>query len=93
MNDIGEKYLPIGTVVMLKEATKRLMISGFCSIEEGEEEKIWDYSGCIYPEGFLSATQTALFDHEQIEKIFHMGLVDDEERKFKRKIQEFLTIT
>ena len=27
-----EKYLPIGTVVLLKGATKRLMITGYCSL-------------------------------------------------------------
>ena len=48
-----EKYLPIGTVVMLKGGTKRIMITGFCSIEENTKEKMWDYSGCLYPEGFL----------------------------------------
>ena len=33
MEEIGEKYLPIGTVVMLKGGTKRVMISGFCAID------------------------------------------------------------
>jgi len=37
-------------------AKKRLMITGFCSVEEGKQEKMWDYSGCMYPEGFLSST-------------------------------------
>jgi len=91
MNEIGEKYLPIGTVVMLKEATKRLMITGFCSVEEDKQEKMWDYSGCMYPEGFLTSTQTALFDHEQIDEVFHMGLIDEEEQEFKNQIQEFLS--
>ena len=91
MNEIGEKYLPIGTVVILKEAAKRLMITGFCSTEEGKEEKIWDYSGCMYPEGFLASTQTALFDHEQIVKVYHMGLIDEEEKAFKKQINEFVS--
>ena len=34
------KYLPIGTVVMLKGGTKRVMITGFCSIEENTKEKV-----------------------------------------------------
>ena len=50
-----EKYLPIGTVVLLKGAEKRVMITGFCATElkESDETKTWDYSGCIYPEGFI----------------------------------------
>ena len=77
MKKIPEKFLPIGTVVMLKGATKRLMIAGFCAFENGEEEKeerkIWDYSGCLYPEGFLQSNQTCLFDHEQIAEIYHLA--------------------
>ena len=88
MEEIGEKYLPIGTVVMLTGGTKRVMITGFCAVEEDDKRKIWDYSGCMYPEGFLSSDQTCLFDHSQIEKIYHLGLVDDEEEELKKTLKE-----
>lgn len=87
MEEIGEKYLPIGTVVMLAGGTKRVMITGFCAVEEEDKRKIWDYSGCMYPEGFLSSDQTCLFDHSQIEKIYHLGLEDDEEEEFKNTLK------
>ena len=91
MEKIGEKFLPIGTVVMLKGGTKRVMITGFCAMAQANTEKMWDYSGCIYPEGILTSQQTCLFDHSQIEKIYHLGLEDDEEEKeFKRKLKELL---
>ena len=83
-----EKYLPIGTVVMLKGGTKRVMITGFCAIEENDKSKMWDYSGCMYPEGFLSSKQTCLFNHEQIEHIYHMGFIDEEENNFKDKLNK-----
>lgn len=87
MEKIGKKFLPIGTVVMLKGGTKRLMITGFCAMQEKDKTKMWDYSGCMYPEGFLSSSQTCLFNHEQIEKIYHLGLAeDDEEKKFKQSL-------
>lgn len=82
-----EKYLPIGTVVMLKGGTKRVMITGFCSIEENAKDKMWDYSGCLYPEGFLESNQTCLFDHEQIEQIYYLGLIDEEEEEFKKQLK------
>ncbi len=86
-----EKFLPIGTVVMLKNGTKRVMITGFCAIEGGDKKKMWDYSGCMYPEGYMDSTKTCLFNHEQIEKIYHMGLEDDEEEKlFKEKLNELV---
>ena len=87
---IEEKYLPIGTVVMLKGGKKRAMITGFCAISQDNQDKIYDYSGCLYPEGFISSNQTLLFDHEQIEKVYHMGLIDDEEKNFKIKLKELL---
>ena len=91
MKEIKEKYLPIGSVVILKGATKRLMISGFCAIDNSNTNKIWDYSGCIYPEGFINSNQICLFDHEQIEKIYHIGLLNDaEEKEFKTNLKEFM---
>ena len=85
-NNIGQKYLPIGTVVMLKGGSKRLMITGFCSMPTDDENEMYDYAGCMYPEGFLSSDQTALFNHDQIEKIYYMGLIDDEEKAFKQSL-------
>lgn len=84
--EIGEKYLPIGTVVMLKGGSKRVMITGFCTIAQEQQDKLFDYSGCIYPEGFIESNQVCLFDHAQIEKVYHLGLIDNEEREFKQKL-------
>lgn len=86
-----EKYLPIGTVVMLKGGTKRAMIIGFSAKNKsGENEKIYDYSGCLYPEGLLSSEHVLMFDHNQIEKIYHFGLRDEEEKQFKGKLKELI---
>ena len=91
MENIGKKFLPIGTVVMLKGGTKRVMITGFCAIAGRDRSKMWDYSGCMYPEGFMSSTQTCLFNHDQIENIYHMGLADDEEeKKFKKNLDDLI---
>ena len=85
-----EKYLPIGTVVMLKGGKKRTMITGFCSISDGDKSKVFDYSGCLYPEGFLSSNQTLLFNHDQIDKIYYLGLIDEEEKQFKQKLNQVI---
>ena len=87
---IQEKYLPIGTVVMLKGGKKRVMITGFCIVPEDDQNKMYDYLGCIYPEGALDPKQGLMFNHNQIEKIYHMGLIDDEEQEFKKKLKELL---
>lgn len=84
-NNLG-KFLPIGTVVLLKGGKKRLMITGFCSFDEANKSKAYDYTGCLYPEGVISSNQMALFNHSQIEKVFYLGLRDEEEQKFKQKL-------
>ncbi len=86
-----EKYLPIGTVVLLKGGKKRAMITGFCSVAQENQEKIYDYSGCVYPEGYLSSNQVCLFDHDQIDKIFFLGYEDDEEKAFKEKLNTIVS--
>lgn len=85
-----DKYLPIGTVVMLKGGSKRIMIIGFCCSDNKDTTKIYDYSGCLYPEGTISSDKVLLFNHNQIDKIYHLGLVDEEEKEFKSKLKEFL---
>ncbi len=83
-----QKYLPIGTVVMLKGGEKNVMITGFYAMEGNDEQTVWDYSGCLYPEGILVSGQAALFNHSQIEKIEYMGYIDEEEKQFKAKLNE-----
>ena len=94
MNEqMREKYLPVGTVVMLKNASKRVMVIGFCIISENDPDKVYDYLGCIYPEGIMDANQNLMFNHDQIDKIYHMGLEDEEEKTFKVKLKEVLEET
>lgn len=76
--------LPIGTVVLLKNATKRLMIIGVC--QKNREGVIWDYSAVIYPEGYMSADKTIMFNNEDIDKIYAMGYQDAEQFNFKAEI-------
>lgn len=90
MENLKEKYLPIGTVVMLKGGSKRTMITGFCVIGEEDNKKIYDYCGCLYPEGTLSSKQVLLFNHDQIDKISHLGLDDEENKTFQKKLNDLM---
>lgn len=91
MNEIEEKYLPIGTVVLLKGAEKRIMITGFASMSPETGDNIFDYSGCVYPEGFLNYNEVCVFNHNQIERVFYKGYVDHEEIEFKKNLVEQLS--
>jgi len=90
MNGIQEKYLPVGTVVLLQNGTKRVMINGFCTMDASKPDKVYDYSGVLFPEGSLSSDQTLLFDHSQIVRVDHLGLVDEEETAFMAKLKEIV---
>lgn len=81
-----ERTLPIGTVVLLKNATKRVMIIGYCKYKMGDSETIYDYAGCAYPEGFMGPETTALFNHEQIDKIFALGFQNEQRFLFEEKL-------
>ena len=82
-----EKYLPIGTVLLLKEATKMLMITGYCSSTPEDPNKVYDYVACLFPEGGLAGDEVALFNHDQIGTIVHMGLDNDEFKELDKKIK------
>lgn len=85
-----EKFLPVGTVVMLEGGTKRIMVNGFCAIDPAQPKVMFDYSGVLFPEGALSSDQALLFNHNQIKEIIHMGLVDEESKKFNLRMKLLL---
>ena len=86
-----EKYLPIGSVVILKKGKKRLMITGYAQIDMETKDKVFDYCGCLYPQGVISTDNALLFNHEDIEKIFAIGYSDDEQKEFVNNIKQILT--
>ncbi|WP_261304026.1 DUF4176 domain-containing protein [Paenibacillus andongensis] len=74
--------LPIGSIVLLKDSTRRVMITGRVQKEVGQDAKTWDYCSCLYPEGNINPEQSFLFDHEQIERVYFIGFQDEEEFAF-----------
>ena len=76
-----DKYLPIGSVVLLKNGRKKIMIYGRkqMHVETGEE---WDYLACLYPEGNINEDFMYLFNHDQIYKVYYLGYEDEEEKRF-----------
>ncbi len=90
MNEQQNGFLPLGSVVLLSGAKKRLMVTGYCAYDKGDQSKTYDYCGCLYPEGVISSSQMALFNHNQIEKVYFMGYTDEEDIKFKQNLYEAL---
>lgn len=76
--DIIGEFLPIGSVIMLKDQNKRIMIIGRLQ-ERIEDHKIFDYCACLYPEGLLLANEIYLFNNEDITQVCFLGMQDKEE--------------
>lgn len=82
-----KRYLPIGSVVLLKDGSKRVMIVGVKQKQAGTD-KVWDYSACLYPEGIFDPDKLFLFDSEQIERLYFVGFQDGEGLAFLNKLSE-----
>ena len=70
---MNNKYLPIGTVCTLKGNNKKIMVISYFSIEYNGNVTMYDYKGCVYPEGLLLPSQVISFNHGQIENIDFLG--------------------
>lgn len=85
-----KKFLPIGSVVRLKNGTKKVMVTGFCMVAKDDNDKMYDYVGCLYPVGMIASDKNLVFNHDQIEEIFFLGYTNIEEQDFKEKLNKEL---
>ena len=79
-----DKYLPIGSIVLLKGGEKRVMIYGRKQ-KQLDTGRLWDYIACLYPEGHVNDEFTFLFNHDQIDRVFFIGFQDQEEFDFTQE--------
>ena len=104
-NEKEQKLLPIGTIVLLKNANTELMITSYCmtampdNYEDKENLKLskdmfFDYGGCRYPEGVSSTNAMIVFNEDQIDKIVYLGYQTEDSdvyiKDMKNKMSEFL---
>lgn len=68
-----DKFLPIGTVCTIKGNTNKIMIIGFLSLDYNGNLRVYDYKGCIYPNGLFSNSGIISFNHNDIENIEFVG--------------------
>lgn len=86
---IKDELLPVGSIVLLKDATRKVVIIGFGVVENGSDE-IWDYLGAAYPIGVISSDNSLLFNRNQIEKVIFVGYSDDEDKEIRKEIYDNL---
>ena len=83
-----KELLPIGSVIILREGTKRLMIFGVKQTDEARPGEEYDYIGVMYPEGNIGREYQFLFNHEDIVSVIFRGYEDDERNNFINKLSE-----
>lgn len=84
-------YLPIGSIVLLKEGNKKLMIFGIMQSEQNEKEsQEYDYIAVPYPEGNMGQDYQYLFNSEDIDTIVSRGYEDKEREEFLEKLTDYL---
>src|SRR5690625_1736975 len=83
-----KRYLPVGSVVGLKNDSRRLLIIGRQLYSE-TNHVIRDFAALEYPNGFVSSKEKfILFDRKDIEVVYHYGYVDEKEMELDKLLYE-----
>lgn len=80
-------YLPLGSVITLKNGTKRLMIVGRLQQQTGKEQ-VYDYAAVLWPEGVIDSKHFYLFNQEDIERLFYIGMQDIDEFQYRFVLED-----
>lgn len=80
--------LPIGSVVMLKNGKKKVMIYGIKQTEQSTGKE-YDYISVLYPEGNLGEGTQFLFNHSDIDQIYFRGWENAERDDFLDRLDKF----
>jgi len=80
-----KEYLPLGSIVLLVNGEKKIMIYGRKQFAVKTKDE-YDYVACLYPEGNINDEFTYLFNHSDIREIVHTGFTDDEDKAFLEQL-------
>ncbi len=81
--------LPVGSVVFLKSAVKKVMVIGIKQ-KNRQNDTTYDYAGVLYPEGYINNNILFSFNHEDIMDIVYRGYENSEQEEFLQMIQDTL---
>ncbi len=91
-----KEYLPVGSVVLLKNGKKPILVIGYKvksqdkKVLENDEvvdnDKAYDYCGVLYPEGIISSEIMYMFNNEDINDVLFKGY----ETKESKELSEYI---
>lgn len=79
------KYLPIGTILLIKNEITLYMITGYINKTNDE---IKDYICISFPYGFVSNKTVTYFNHEDIERIVYKGYINEKYYELNKKLND-----
>ncbi len=82
-----KEYLPIGSVVLLHNGTKKIMIYGRKQLSQNDNQE-YDYVACLFPEGNINENYTFLFNQENIREVVFRGYENEEEQAFQKLLNQ-----
>lgn len=74
---MSKRLLPIGSVITLNGAKKKMMIIG-SSVKVENTNTVYDYIALPFPEGYIDSEKMFLFYAEDIEEVHFLGYVNAE---------------
>lgn len=81
------RILPIGSVVMLENATKPIMIFGYLQETLAVENGLFDYVGVPYPEGNVNISTQIGFQTSNITEVLFEGYRTEEFQPIEALLQ------
>ena len=84
------EYFPLGSIVVIRGGVKKIMIiARGLAVDIKGSTKVFDYAGCLYPEG-LMGDQIIQFNHQDIAKLFFKGFADDDEPLMVNRLNDWM---
>lgn len=92
------RFLPIGSIVKLKNGQKEVMVTSYCIFPTGKEikngqevepeRKMYEYGGCIYPEGIIESNTSLAWNHSDIEEIIFEGYENEDFKQMNEELNK-----
>lgn len=83
------EFLPLGTVCSLTGNPKTVMIitRGLTLDTDSDEQRYYDYGGCLYPEGLVGRS-IIYFNHDAISEVVNPGYSDAQDAEYVEALVE-----
>ncbi|MBO5550526.1 MAG: DUF4176 domain-containing protein [Lachnospiraceae bacterium] len=81
--------MPCGSVVKLTGGERYVLICGRVVFADGDDH-VYDYTGCLYPEGIACEDKMLFFDRDTIERILFVGFQDRQELEYREQVLDSL---